>query len=172
MVNPTDSHIGDFVTISGRAFLPNSYVSHYYSSFEEKIFLGSTLTDEYGVFSDQIRIPMQIKQGSRNIIISESEGVTGRITHAVRSTKLNVSSRIGVTGGQLTITGSGFRPDQLVTSLSVGNISALQSPMPQIDEYGELSTVITIPRRVPPGHSLIQVKIDGEPHYGYIKIRE
>ena len=172
MVNPAASHIGDFVSISGSKFLPNAYVYHYYSSFGEKILLGSTLTDEYGGFSDQIRIPMQVKQGSSNIIISESEGVTGRITHAVRSTKLNVSSRIGVVGGELTITGSGFKPDQLVTALYVGNISATPSPMPRTDEYGELLIVITIPRGVPPGHSLIQVKIDGEPHYGYIKIRE
>ena len=171
------SDIGDFITISGNNFTPHKnelWVYHDYVSGEQKVRLGSSLIDYAGNFSTTVRIPLFVKQGTNNTIVTSGErdllSEPIQQSHTIKLSAIKVTPTIVTQGDELTIRGTSLPKNVLVQKITIGNVSVMNSPTPKTNDNGELTTVVQVPRRME-GEVLVVVKLNGISHYASIKIQ-
>ena len=143
-------------------------------SGEQKVRLGSSLIDYAGNFSTTVRIPLFVKQGTNNTIVTSGErdllSEPIQQSHTIKLSAIKVTPTIVTQGDELTIRGTSLAKNVLVQKITIGNVSVMNSPTPKTNDNGELTTVVQVPRRME-GEVLVVVKLNGISHYASIKIQ-
>jgi hypothetical protein len=150
MVDPALASTGNFITISGTEFPPNSFGSSLKIGDSSAFPAGGFTTDSNGEFSVLVEVPADNEGGSlrpgTQIIKVTVGGIKGSSTgFAIPNPSITITPSIVSVEDDLTITGTGF--DSLVTAdlLKIGNPSAMPSPAPRAARNGDITVETIVP---------------------------
>lgn len=135
---PTEVAAGHAITVSGTGFGEKVSVTIRFAGDE----VATTTTDDVGSFQATFTLP--IKPASIYFIEAEDEGKNTANTTVTVIESVNLSQTTGNVGAEVTISGTGFRPNATVaiTFAPVSGPVAVTSA----DGNGWFSTIFTIPK--------------------------
>jgi hypothetical protein len=144
-VQPTTANPGGLVLVSGRGFAANEPVS---VSFMGKVVLVVT-TDGSGTFTNfGFTVPVNATAGTFAVTAtgtkSNRTGVAG-LTVVAFTPSLAVSPTSSTPGAQVTVTGQGFAPNEVVTLALNGQALATSPSTLTTSASGTFSATVTVP---------------------------
>ena len=157
--SPEVSKVGTIMTIEGAGY-PGSNAK---GSFNASVTIEYTLSggtgptttvqaspDASGNFTATLKVPLSAGIPSTNSVkirYRDAAGseVSDTVAHKVPSAILTVEPAEGVQGTQSTVTGTGFKAFNTVTTLTIGGAGVLPGTNPTTDSQGAFSVDILIP---------------------------
>jgi hypothetical protein len=154
ILSPTSGTVGTVVTVNGNGFGSGVTVAF---EFDGSPFLNTTTvtTDTTGSFTKTLTIP---NSGSGVHVITArvtTDSAMFATANFTVSSKITISPTTGKTGDQITITGTGFKPNGQITlaydSLPLPTAPATVTVLPD----GTFTGIFTVPGAVEGGHTVI-----------------
>ncbi len=108
-INLTSGAVGDLLTVSGTGFSHNSAVSIQFGSRE----VARPKSDEFGSFEVTFNIP-DLKPATYDIRAIDEDNNIHRVKFTITA-GASLSPTMGAVGSRLTVTGSGFKPNEMIT---------------------------------------------------------
>ena len=149
-VDPAEASTGNFITVSGSAFPPNSVGTALTFGGASAFPPGGFSTDSNGDFSVLVEVPPASGGGSLTpgtkiikVAIGQVEGSTTRF--AVPDPTIVITPSEVTVEDIATITGTGFDSLVTATALTIGNTVVMPSPAPRAGRNGDITAEILIP---------------------------
>ena len=149
-VDPAEASTGNFITVSGSAFPPNSVGTALTFGGASAFPPGGFSTDSNGDFSVLVEVPPASGGGSLTpgtkiikVAIGQAEGST--IGFAVPDPTIVITPSEVTVEDIATITGTGFDSLVTATALTIGNTVVMPSPAPRAGRNGDITAEILIP---------------------------
>jgi len=158
-ISPTSVSSGNTVTLAGTDFPPNTTVSSLTIGGADAMPSGDFVTDAEGRFSQVIEVPAAVTGGSLPPGIQIISIKVGNITatsseFSIPNPSIVITPAEGSTEDVVTITGVGFNSLDSVRLLNFGASSALPSPAPITNIYGEITTEVWVPQLNPGSYTV------------------
>ena len=137
---PTYGSVGSDIVASGSSFAANSPLQATFDG-NSLLITGTTSTDASGYFSGAtISIPSSAAAGDHQVVFSDASSNYCSATFRVTSITLNPSKVIPLGTATVTVSGSGFRPGNSITSVTF-NGSPVSFNTVVVDSSGSFSGV-------------------------------
>ena len=145
-LNVVKSKRGSEVTVTGTGYEALGSVALTYLSGTTSTALGSSTANSDGGFTKVVTIPNSASIPSTNTITGAiSGGGSQTASHEIPPAEITLDLAEQVTGGSLTITGSGFPSYAVVSALTVGGLDTRPVPSPSTDVDGGFTTTVLVP---------------------------
>lgn len=144
VLNPTNGHVGDTVTITGTGFTGSDVVTFTFGGAAIST-IPSTVTEVSGAFSCTFVVPAGQTfsvEGSHNVVATDTGSATATAAFIINP-KVVLSATSGIVGYSDTITLSGFAATSAVTATFGATSIVLASST--TDAHGALTTTYTVP---------------------------
>ena len=155
-INPDEGPVGTRVTIEGVAFEDKEDISMQYDGVNVPIASGDRKTDSAGAFTCKIDIPASTA-GDHTITAIVKE-VEGAITFTVVP-KITIDPSVGGANDEVTVTGTGFGGEFLITITFDGNEMDISGDE-ETDEYGSFVSTFIVPSGV--GQGTYEIGVEDE----------
>ena len=159
-LNPASSPRGSMVEVTGAGFATGNLPVQITYSGEV---VASASPDQTGAFKVSFRVPLTGSIPSTNRVVAST--VTGLVAnasanHEIPGAMITVSPTSGPPGSMTTVTASNFSGFAVVSSLTIGGVTALPLPAPGTDGNGSLVTLVRVPS-APVGTQSLLVTVGG-----------
>ena len=160
-LSPTAGQRGITVTLSGSSFNPSSAITVKFDSTTLATTPSTLTTTASGAFSATVTIPSTASAGSHTITATDGAGKSGSAIFTVSLGPVVIlSPTSGVTGTEVTVTGSNFTKNTQAT-IKFGKITvATEPPNVIIGVTGTLAAKFLVPAGVALGNYIVSVRDD------------
>lgn len=151
-VDPEESLIGTFITITGSGFGSNERVEVFYRGEIEEV----GRADASGDIHIRLEVPSDAGIGQPNTVevkVRNDDTIKASATHRTPGPMLVVTERAQA-GGQITISGSNFQSFSVLSKVEVGGLNAMPSPAPETNKDGEVEFSVRVPRLSAGSHTV------------------
>ena len=138
-ISPESGVAGDTITVSGTGFGEKVDFSVFFGNDE----VTSDDTDRYGSFEVTFAAPAK-EPGSYDVEAEDEDYNSDKEKFTIAATTLSLSPVTGYVGGEVTVSGTGFRASQSI-SITFDNE---QVKTASTDASGQISTSFTVPVRI------------------------
>ena len=131
--------------------------------------VSGTTTDDKGAASFKVMVPRNVNTGTQTVSVT-GKGTTASTTIGIDVLLLTISPATAVPGQQVTISGSGFKGNTDVTSLTIAGGDDVKPADASSTSSGNVSVTFKLPLDVGSGTKKIELEIDGRVGEGELTV--
>jgi len=158
-LSPTSGNRGATVTVTGSSFNSNSAITIQFDDTTLTTTPSSVTTSSGGTFTATIKIPITASTGTHTIKVTDAAGKLGTATFTVAAGgTITLSPTKGITGTEITVTGSDFATNARITSIEFDEIVVATTPRSvATNTNGGFSAKFLVPAGVAAGSHIVVV---------------